>query len=206
MAEEFIYCPNCSHKLRVPEELLGQIVQCPMCKLVFTSPTRASSSPRPEPPVIRDEPESAPAPVSRSTAGGWVDEPADQGRVKALLLPPAICLLITGILGLLIDLFQVVMAIAAPQFFKQPELFGPPPPQEMAVVMNIGSGVIFGVISIVIILAAVQMMMRRAYVLSMIGSVLAIINIGNCCCVLGLPFGIWSLIVLCQPGVRDAFE
>src|SRR5947207_863543 len=128
MAEEFIYCPNCSHKLRVPEELLGQIAQCPMCNLVFTTPTRGSPPPRPEPPVNREERGAVPPPAYRSTAGGWSDEPVNNGRIKALLLPPAVCLMITGILGLLIDLLQIAMAVAVPQALKQPDFFGPAPP------------------------------------------------------------------------------
>ena len=31
-------------------------------------------------------------------------------------------------------------------------------------------------------------------------------NLANCCCLLGAPAGIWSLIVLFQPGVRGSFE
>ena len=34
----------------------------------------------------------------------------------------------------------------------------------------------------------------------------AMINIGNCCCLLGLPFGIWSLVVLLKPEVAEKFR
>jgi hypothetical protein len=32
------------------------------------------------------------------------------------------------------------------------------------------------------------------------------INIGTCCCIIGLPAGIWSLVILLQPDVSKAFD
>lgn len=32
-----VACPSCGRKLRVPEDLLGQEVQCPMCSVTFTA-------------------------------------------------------------------------------------------------------------------------------------------------------------------------
>jgi hypothetical protein len=49
------------------------------------------------------------------------------------------------------------------------------------------------------------MMAKKYYGLAMTGCILAMINIGNCCCVLGLPFGIWALVMLCRPDVKDAY-
>jgi hypothetical protein len=48
-------CPDCSRKLRVPDELLGKKVRCPGCKVVFTA--------RSEPAEEREE---APPPPRRS--------------------------------------------------------------------------------------------------------------------------------------------
>jgi hypothetical protein len=54
-------CPDCSRKLRVPDELLGKKVRCPGCKVVFTAasePEQASPPPAPPPPrsaPARDE-------------------------------------------------------------------------------------------------------------------------------------------------------
>ena len=43
-------------------------------------------------------------------------------------------------------------------------------------------------------------------ILGVAGSVLAILNIGSCCCVLGLPVGIWSLTVLMSPDIITMYS
>src|SRR5262245_6951881 len=60
-----INCPNCSRALRVPDDLLGQSVQCPSCQTTFTANLPESSRPsgRAAP---RDEPEEEPAPRRRA--------------------------------------------------------------------------------------------------------------------------------------------
>jgi hypothetical protein len=49
------------------------------------------------------------------------------------------------------------------------------------------------------------MMKKTAYGLSMAATILAMLNLGNCCCVIGVPVGLWSLNVLCRREVKDAF-
>jgi hypothetical protein len=41
-------CPQCSRKLRVPDDLLGKKVRCPGCKLVFFARADAPDVPEPE--------------------------------------------------------------------------------------------------------------------------------------------------------------
>jgi uncharacterized membrane protein YhaH (DUF805 family) len=53
--------------------------------------------------------------------------------------------------------------------------------------------------------AGMQMRQLRNYTLSMIGAIVAMIPCISPCCCLGLPVGIWALVVLFKPGVRDAF-
>src|SRR5262245_41841356 len=42
---ETIDCPKCQRKLRVPDELIGQAVQCPTCGAMFTATTAPSPGP-----------------------------------------------------------------------------------------------------------------------------------------------------------------
>ena len=58
----------------------------------------------------------------------------------------------------------------------------------------------------VIIYGAVQMMNGRKAGLSKIASVLAIIPLTSCCFIVGAPFGIWALIVLAKPEVKELFQ
>jgi hypothetical protein len=50
-----------------------------------------------------------------------------------------------------------------------------------------------------------QMKNLNSYSAAMTASILAMVPC-NCCCIFGLPFGIWSLVVLNKPEVRDAFD
>ncbi len=61
-------------------------------------------------------------------------------------------------------------------------------------------------VSALVIYGAVQMRTLKSYSWAMAGSILAMIPcIGPCCC-LGLPIGIWSVVVLSRPEVKAAFE
>jgi hypothetical protein len=62
-----------------------------------------------------------------------------------------------------------------------------------------------GTVSLVILLGAVQMIRLRTRWLAMTGSILAVIPVIGPCFCLALPFGIWAIIVLLLPDVREAF-
>jgi hypothetical protein len=64
-----------------------------------------------------------------------------------------------------------------------------------------GMAVLF---SVVVLAGSLMMLRLQMYWLAMVGSLLACINYPYCCCG-GLPVGIWSLIVLLMPEVRQAF-
>ena len=49
-----INCPNCSRALRVPDDLLGQSVQCPSCQTTFTASLPAAPE-RPAPSEREDD-------------------------------------------------------------------------------------------------------------------------------------------------------
>ncbi len=51
---EIVNCPQCARKLRVPEELLGQRVECPTCGDMFTA-ALGGSAPVPKEQPVRDE-------------------------------------------------------------------------------------------------------------------------------------------------------
>src|SRR5262249_33906836 len=71
-------------------------------------------------------------------------------------------------------------------------------------------GIIYAVVGIIagvfIIIGAAKMKKLKGYTYSMVSSILAMIPLTSACCILGLPFGIWSIVVLCKPEVKDAFH
>lgn len=58
----------------------------------------------------------------------------------------------------------------------------------------------------VIIFGAVRMMHGKQRGLAKIASILAIIPVTSCCFLIGIPMGIWSLIVLAKPEVKAVFD
>lgn len=62
------------------------------------------------------------------------------------------------------------------------------------------------VLAPVIIYGAVRMMQGKQPGLAKIAAILAIIPVTSCCFVIGIPVGIWSLIVLAKPEVQAVFS
>ena len=148
------------------------------------------------------------------TGTAW-QAPPKTGAIKG----PAIGLLVTGLLGLFFNLLGVAMfaylvvggqkavdglASAYPPGFMQDLIRENYGPQKNA--FNLSFQIVFLVVSVLTVAAAVQMLRLRGFWLAVVGSVLAIVNFNSLCCCLGAPFGIWSLVVLFQPAIRSAFE
>ena len=77
-------------------------------------------------------------------------------------------------------------------------------------VLQGGLGIVIGAISIacsiVIILGAIKMMKLESYGFAMASAIIAMVPcIWPCCCV-GLPIGIWALVVLCSAEVKSSFQ
>jgi hypothetical protein len=62
------------------------------------------------------------------------------------------------------------------------------------------------IIAVLIIVGTIKMKKLESYGFAMTVSILAMIPCISPCCLLGLPFGIWSIVVLSQPDVKDAFR
>ena len=58
----------------------------------------------------------------------------------------------------------------------------------------------------VIIFGCIKMMKLQAYGFAFATSILAMIPCISPCCLLGIPFGIWGLVVLNDPLVRNSFR
>jgi hypothetical protein len=124
--------------------------------------------------------------------------------VSGLVIAPAICLLVTAILGVLVNVFQVVISIVAPKWIQQNNIFaqGQQTPPELSVAV----GAVFVLLNIAIVGGAISMMKRRMYPLALTSAILSMVNCGNFCCLLGLPFGIWAVVILSRADVRAAFQ
>lgn len=144
--------------------------------------------------------------TSPSGIGGL--PPRDSSDVQGRVLPPAIALIIVAGLGLTMSLFNVAFAVIsgplpvdpnAPDFVRgmQQSASGP-----VAIVAQS----LFALLNVAILFGGVQMARRRMRPLAITASVLAMVNVGTCCCVIGLPVGVWSLVILFLPEVAAAFR
>jgi hypothetical protein len=209
-----INCPQCRRKLQVPDTLIEKPVQCPACRLIFLPDSRmtglATSSTAPAP-IPEQHATSAPAYAEEVDGDDEHDEyETTKSAARRSVLGPSIGLMITGCFGIGVNLLQVFMWFVAPDELQRQNaeamnLFGlpadPTPPG-----LGKFSGMVFAAVSLVILMAGVRMIRLNSYGLAVAGSVLAIINCSNGCCCLGLPIAVWSLVVLANPDVRDAFQ
>jgi hypothetical protein len=121
---------------------------------------------------------------------------------------PGIFLLITGIIGVLNGLASFAgggMGRSLARFAKD---------ERMAEMLAKSGGGLSGIISGVIVLAAsglvifgaIKMRQLQSWGLAMAASIVALLPcLGPCCCV-GLPVGIWCLVILNKPEVKSAFQ
>jgi hypothetical protein len=136
------------------------------------------------------------------------------GREAALraVRGPAIALKVTAIIGLVmvaIGLVINILSLAGVQFtFGLPQT-GDPHLQQLFSRLGGGLGivqdVIGAVVGVVVYMGASRMQSLQNYQFAVTASILGMLPCLSPCCVLGLPFGIWALVVLTKPEVKSQF-
>ncbi len=120
---------------------------------------------------------------------------------------PAIGLLVTGIVGVLFAGIGVIMNIIG---MGVSPLIRDEVPERYVEFWEGSIGAVSSFIGILvaafIIFAALKMRELRQYELSIAASIIAMIPCISPCCILGLPIGIWCLVVLLRPEVKTAFQ
>lgn len=118
---------------------------------------------------------------------------------------PAIGLMITAILGLLAQLTSLLFRVVGTSMLPAEQ--GAP---GWATALYGATGVVTAIIgilmSILIFIGALKMKQLSNYGLAMTASIVAMIPCISPCCLLGLPIGIWALVVLSKPEVKSAFH
>jgi Zn-finger nucleic acid-binding protein len=201
---EVIFCPACNHKLRVPEDLMGRPVQCPQCKGVFVAPPPMTA-------ITDRPPESVPADATQDTRQGLDDDWSVERRqrpVSGKIAPAAICLMLTALGHLGLNIWGVIQAATQPEMLrKQVQAFAPgiPMPFDIARLSLIACSA-FALVSLFQAFCGFAMFSRRSYSLAICGAVLSLANCNQLCCFGSIPVGIWALIVLFQSDVRGSFR
>ena len=135
----------------------------------------------------------------------------EQARQK--LFAPGLALTIVGGLGLVVmgiygALTLIGLLTGAADLNPRPEMN-----EAERTGFYIGAyGVIFtiflnGLLQIVIIIGGVAMMRRKGRGLAYTACVMSVIPcLSSSLCLIGIPFGIWGLVVLADPNVRQVFH
>ena len=135
-------------------------------------------------------------------------------QAKSKLKPPGIALIVVGSIGLLCTggyflVSVALMASGAPEFKPPPELKDPLEINGFYVGLY---GALFAMalnslLQIFVILGGVAMLRAKGRGMAWTGSVLSVIPVlTSSCCVLGIPVGIWALIVLSDANVKRVFK
>jgi hypothetical protein len=134
---------------------------------------------------------------------------------KSVVTAPAVALLVVAIMDLAMTLFGLVAGVAGwgigaagsgfhfhgqgmdPEFEEFVHWLSGP--------VGIAGNLFSLVINVLILIGALRMMSLRNYGLCMVAAVLAVIPCTAPCCCLGIAAGIWALVILTRPEVKQAF-
>ena len=150
----------------------------------------------------------SPTTLLPSSAGG--------GREDALkaIKAPAIALIVAASIGIAYYLYNTVFIAVGggPSFGNQP---GNVPPQMRAFMegfnrgahgpMAIAISLVILAVNGFVLFGAIKMLRLKNFGVAMAAAIVAMVPC-QCCCVLGLPFGIWALVTLNKPEVKSQFE
>jgi len=143
---------------------------------------------------------------------GAPDAGTDGARETALKLVkgPATALIITAGLGIAYYAFSGLFTLFTGGAMFHQEMPPNIPPQVAAFIKGM-QGPLAGVINLVIaawngfvLFGAIKMLRLQNRTVATVASVAAMLPC-QCCCLLGLPFGIWALTVLNKPEVKSHF-
>jgi hypothetical protein len=157
-------------------------------------------------------PEAAPAMAPASPGGG----PGSRAEALRQVRWPALALGLNGAAAMLLAIvdFVVRVLVRSGRLRLEDWLPTPPPGMEQLVaqaLQGIGDpfGMVLSLIAIVVnglvIFGAMKMKRLQLHGLALTIGILSAIPC-QCCCVVGLPVGIWALVVLSRPEVKSQFS
>jgi predicted Zn finger-like uncharacterized protein len=208
-------CPSCSKQLSVPDEYQGKQVRCSNCQQVFVAIGEEPRAPRPpereDRPPRRDRDDDYDDRPTRRDDYEYDDAPRRGGRSRALGMAagPAIFLMVTGGIDIAIGLLRLVMAMAGVAIMGAGG--GPRGGDDEAMAQMVGGAVggvlafVWIIIGVITIIGGVKLKGLSGYGLVMTASILGFIPCTSCC-LLGIPAGIWALIVMNSNDVKPYFR
>jgi hypothetical protein len=119
---------------------------------------------------------------------------------------PAIGLMVTAGLGALLQIISLGFRAAGPAIMANSGMPNQAWANMFSGTLGVVSGIIGLLVSVFIFFGAMKMRNLENYGLAMAASIVAMIPCFSPCCLLGLPIGIWALVILSKPEVKSAFH
>ena len=149
---------------------------------------------------------SALPPLTAPVAGAGGGRDAALQMVKG----PVIGLKVTAIVGLVLVVvgFVVNVLTLSGYHFGMQQMYDP---QVQKLFNTLGGGlgivqnIIGGIVGVIVLLGAAKMQKLQNYQFALTASIVAMVPCISPCCLFGLPFGIWALVVLNKPEVKSHF-
>lgn len=130
--------------------------------------------------------------------------------VKGKVRPPAYSLCAVATLGMFSSLLVVVLGVLSVFLgWNVPNEGNDGVLKALAEICGpdtVGIQLLLFFVYLTVLVGAYQMSIVKLRPMAFVASILAMVNCGNLCCILGLPIGIWAFVVLCQSDVARAFE
>ena len=140
---------------------------------------------------------------------GLAPSPAPDSQAAKLVQGPGVFLIIVGALGVTLHLISL-LARALHLTFAQPNSTGYPDLDNAMNLLAGGAGVALSALAIglnvLTALGGLRMIKLKNYSLCFAASVIALLPCQSPCCCLGIPAGIWALVVLSRPEIKSAFD
>ena len=215
-------CTQCGRLLRTPDDTAGKQAQCPACGTLSTIPPPAGLGPATPPlsPLGTDAPVAPGSPpdlamVSEPSAAGsaGAERPYQTPGSGTYFMPaaqrvsaPATALIVVGAVGIAGHAFGVLANLM--EMAMGARLVRVPHELHSVLGGGIGAAVyLFGLaIALFILIGALKMKNLESHSFAVAAAIVAMIPCISPCCLLGLPFGIWALVVLNDSSVRAAFR
>jgi phage FluMu protein Com len=229
-------CGQCGRLLKTPDDTAGRQAQCPACGSLSTVPGAQEPQAPPPPlpaegppapgtwvePVAAGGSPTGPSPTGPAGAGVPYATPfaGDSAQASALsrqfaadrVSGPATALTVVAWLNLILSLLLIVCAIvilaAGPHFGGKHQIWPPPNQGDLTfqAISWLVSGPIAIAVSIFLLIGAAKMRRLESYGLALATAIIAVVPCTAPCCIVGMGFGIWALVVLCDANVKSAFR
>lgn len=205
-----VSCPGCSKAYSVPDERAGQRFKCKACGTAVSVPAdewgndSGNAAYGTNAGGFQDSYNPYAEPVSASNGGQRI------GRAEALSKVGicAIFLYIVAGLSIPMHMLNAVFTLVDRDEINGPGFQAPANEAERAgrMVGALGASVVFIVMNTIVIVGAYNLHYLKKRWMAMTAAIICCIPCCSPCVILGIPFGIWALVLLNSQEIKPHFE